>query len=193
MAQINLLKQSTQTHSFIDNTPKILARIFLVVLSLLIIYYLWLFFSSKSIDSQTAKATAKINADTQSALNMKNRDEVLTRQQQVKSLAGLISSHVYWSQLFPELARVTLKTASYSSLKVGLNNDLGLTVTVPSLADLDKYMQIFNLASFNQNFSEIRIGGFNKIQGVNSNSVQFQVLMKYSPGLIQYKPGAGGN
>jgi len=163
----------------------------LVILAALVIYYAWLFFDSKSIDGKITQAQAQIASDQQKVTSIQGRDELLTRQLQIKNLQALIAAHVYWSQLFPELARVTLKTASYTTLKVGLSDDLTLGVTVPSLSDLDKYMQIFDLSQFNQNFSDIRINGFNKVQGVSSTAVQFQVSMTYNPSLIQYNAQSG--
>ncbi len=188
MAQINLLKQNTTGGDIGKNVPKILVWVLLIVLVLLLGFYGWLFFSSKSIDSKIAAAQIQINNDNQAALAPKGRDELLTRQQQLQSLSALIASHVYWSQLFKPLAAATLKNASYSSLTVGTGKDLTLNVTVPTLEDMDKYMQIFNLPEFNQNFSNVRIGGFSKVQGKNSTSIGFQVKMQYDPKIIQYQP-----
>lgn len=191
MAQINLLKQTSTPYNFKGSGPKILVRVIFVVLVALVIYYIWLFISSKSIDDKIQQTQSQIKSEQQKALGLEGRDELLVRQQQIQSLQGLIAAHPYWSQLFPELARVTLKTASYSSLKVGLGDDLTLSVTVPSLEDLDKYMQIFDLSQFNQNFSDIRISGFTKVQSASSNAIQFQVNMTYGPSLIQYNAAAG--
>lgn len=191
MAQINLLKQTNTPYDFKEAGPKILSRVFLVVLGALVIYYAWLFFDSKSIDNKTSQVQVQIASDEQKVTSIQGRDELLVRQLQIKNLQALIGAHVYWSQLFPELARVTLKTASYTTLKVGLSDDLTLGVTVPSLADLDKYMQIFDLSQFNQNFSDIRINGFTKVQGTSSTAVQFQVSMTYNPSLIRYNAQSG--
>lgn len=160
----------------------------MAVLVSLLAYYGWLFFESKSIDSKKAAAETQINNDNQTAAASKGRGELLTRQQQLQSLNGLITSHIYWSQLFKPLAEATLKNASYSSLTVGTNNSLTLNVTVPSLEDLDKYMQIFNLPEFAQNFSNVRIGGFTKVQNKNSTSIQFEVQLQYDSKIIKYQP-----
>lgn len=188
MAQINLLKQNTAASgNFKNNIPNILIRLFLAVLPLLFVYYGWLFIDSKSTDNKIAAAQTKINNDRATALAAKNRSELLTRQLQLKSLGGLIGSHIYWSQLFQPLAASTLKLSSYSTLRVGSGDDLTLSATVPSLSDLDKYMQIFDLPQFNQNFSDVRIGGFSKAQDKNSTSIKFEVRMKYDPKIIEYK------
>jgi hypothetical protein len=187
MAQINLLKQSSTGGDLEKNVPKFLIWVFLVVLVLLLSYYGWLFFESKSIDNKIAAAQTQIQSDSQTALADKGRGELLTRQQQLQSLSGLIAAHIYWSQLFKPLADATLKNASYSSLTVGTDNDLTLSVTVPTLQDMDKFMQVFNLPEFDQNFSDIRIGGFTKSQDKNSTSIKFEVKMQYNPKIIQYQ------
>ncbi len=188
MAEINLLKQSSGGSNLKKNSSKFLIRGLLTVLVLLVAYYGWLFIESKSIDNKTVAAEAQINTDNQSALDAKGRDELLTRQQQLQTLSGLIGPHTYWSQLFKPLADATLKNANYSSLTVGKDNGLVLNVTVPTLEDLDKYMQIFNLPGFDQNFSDVRIGGFSKVQDKNSTSVKFEVQMQFDPKIIQYQP-----
>ena len=165
----------------------------MVVLGVLVVYYIWQFVALASVNKQITQTQTKINNEKQEALSTQNRDQLLVRQQQIKSLQGIIASHPYWSQMFPELAKVTLKTASYSSLRVGLADNLNLSVTVPSLADLDKYMMVFDQPEFNKNFYNIRINGFTKVQGIGAAapSVQFQVEMSYNPSLIQYTPPAG--
>lgn len=186
MAQINLLKQSSTGGGLNRNIPKFLIWVFLAILASLLGYYGWLFFDSKNIDKKTADAQAQINSDNQASISDKGRDELFTRQQQLEGLSGLVASHIYWSQFFKPLADVTLKNASYSSLTVGAGNDLTLSVTVPTLQDMDKYMQVFNLPEFNQNFSNVRISGFSKIQDKNSSSIRFDVKMQYNPKIIEY-------
>lgn len=186
MAQINLLKQTSSDTNFLDAGPKILARALAIILALLVVYYIWLFIDLNRTENKTLETRAKINADKQLALDMPNRDEFLTRQLQLKGLEGLIGGHPYWSQLLPELSRVTLKNASYKSLTAGSGGEVALSVSVPTLADMSKYMEIFDLPEFNQNFSNIRIGSFSKVQDKTSTSIQFQVKMEYSPELIQY-------
>ena len=188
MAQINLLKQSGSTHHFGSAIPKIVVRILVVVLLVLLGYYIWLFVTIKSTEDKIFQAQAKLNTDKQAALTIQNRDELFTRQLQLKSLADIISKHVYWSQLLPELARVTLKTSSYSTMRASADGSVDLSVTVPNLSELDKYMQVFDVAEFNENFNDIRIGGFSKVVSEKGTTIQFAVKMKYKPELIQYKP-----
>lgn len=187
MAQINLLKQSASAGHAWETGPKIFVRIFVALLIALVAYYAWLFFSIKNAAAQIVTLQNQISADKQTALSTPDRDQLLTRQLQIKDLQGIIAGHLYWSQLFKPLADVTLKTASYSSLRVGTDGGLTMNVTVPTLTDLDKYMQVFDLPQFNKNFSEVHISGFNKIQGKNSTAIQFSVKMKYEQALIKYQ------
>ena len=187
MAQINLLKQANGAGNFGDKIPKILARVLFLFLALLAAYYIWLFLSFRNTENKIVQTRKKINSEKQAALNMPERGQLFTRQSQIKALEGLISQHVYWSQLLPKLAQVTLKTASYGALSSGADGTISMSVTVPTLADLDKYMQVFDLSQFNENFSDIRIGGFSKVQGKTSSFIQFQVKMKYNPAVINYQ------
>ena len=187
MAEINLLKQNSGAGNFGKNIPKILVWFFLLVLISLIGYYSWLFFQSKSIDKKTAAAEAQASKDSQTALTLTGSSELFIRQQQIQNLNKLIAAHIYWSQLFQPLAAATLKNASYDSLAVSTGSDLTLSVTVPTLVDLDKYIQIFNLPQFYKNFSDVRIGEYNKVQDKNSTSIKFQVQMQFNPKIIQYQ------
>ena len=189
MAQINLLKQASPQQSLWTVLPKIFASIFLVVLIILAAYYGWLIIESKKIASNIINVQAQINEEKKTGLNMPKRDEVLIRQQQLQGVNEAVANHLYWTQLLPELARVTLKSASYSNIKVGTDGKISMTVKVPTIGDLDKYLQVFDLPAFNKNFSDLRIGGYYKVQGEgNSSTINFYVMMKYNPDVIQYKP-----
>lgn len=189
MAQINLLKQTDSSQHSWEIIPKIFARLFLLILVLLVVYYAWIVISYGKTENNIAKTQAKINSDRAAAMSLANRNEVLTRQLQLKTQADLISKHIYFSQLFPELARVTLKTASYSSLQAVSDGTMTLNASVPSVDDLDKYLQVFDLPAFNQNFSDIKIGGFHKTPSTSGGPtiLNFSVKMQYNPALIQYK------
>lgn len=187
MAQINLLKQSGGTGNFSNLLPKIIVRLFALVLAALIGYYVWLFIDLNNVNKQIAQAQDKTNNDRQVVSSITNRSELYTRQLQLKNLQGLISKHVYWSQLLPEIARVTLKSASYKNLNVSDKGDLLLNVSVPTLIDLAKYMEIFDIADYNKNFDNIRVGGFSQVQDKGVTSIQFQVSMKFNPQIIQYQ------
>ncbi len=189
MTQINLLKQTAPTTNLWAIIPKILARFFLVVLIALVAYYAWLIINSKKIAKDIITTQIEINDGKKEGLHMDKREEVLVRQQQLQAVNDTLTKHLYWTQLFSELARVTLKNANYSSIRVGTDGVVTLTGNVPTIADLDKYLQVFDLSAFNKNFSDIRIGGYNKVQNKDSGSkVSFDLMMKFNPAVIQYKP-----
>lgn len=189
MPQINLLKQNNATTNNSQGFLKIIVAVLAIGMAGLVFYYGWLYFQGKTIIQKIVDVEAKIEQEKKTVLNMDKRDEVLTRQQQLAGLESAISTHFYWSQLLPELARATLKTASYTSLRAGLEGELILSATVPSLSELDKYLQVFDTPTFNKNFSNVRIGGFHKSQAVEGapTTVSFEVKMQYDPQLIQYK------
>jgi len=187
VAQINLLKQTETRQELNANLPKIIVRVMLVVLVALVIWYGWLFIELKTAQGQITKAVNQTNSDTQTALTMKDRDQLLTRQQQLQSQKSLISGHTYWSQFFAQLAKVTLKTASYNNLQAAASGDLALSVTVPDLASMDKYMQVFDVPKFNEYFSNLQIDSFNKAQGKVFSTIKFSAKLNFDPKIIQYQ------
>ncbi len=189
MSQINLLKQKTNSSNWSQTGMKALVRVMAAGLLCLILYYGWLNYNSSKLTKDILTTQQKLKQEADDALTISQRDEVLTRQLQLKTLQGAIGSHVYWSQLLPELARVTLKTASYTSLKVGDDSTLMLNASVPSLSDLDKYLQVFDRPEFNKYFSNVRIGGYSKAQGAEGGSgrLTFEVVMNFDSSVLEYK------
>ncbi len=189
MAQINLLKQAVPEVNLWTSLPKIFAKVFLGVFILLVVYYGWLVMDSKQVAKKIIAVQVQIVDAKKEGLNMPHREEVLVRQQQLLAASQVVANHLYCTGLLPELAKVTYNKARYKSIRVGTDGLLTMTGTVPTLEDLDKYLQVFDLPAFNQHFSNIRIGGYTKIQSKDNNSnVDFDLLMNYDPGLIQYKP-----
>jgi hypothetical protein len=193
VAQINLLKQSSTASNTWDNLPKILARLLIFVLIILVGYYAWLVIDTQSIASKTTSTQAEINLDKQKALSTAGRGEVLTRQLQLKDFQDLLAQHLYWSQLMPVIADATLKKATYSSLKVDGEGLLTLAVNVPTLEDLDKYLQVFDLPQVNKYFSNVRISSYRKVQGPNSTGIAFEVNMNYNKSVIKYNAPAASD
>ncbi len=189
MAQINLLKQSSGARNHWYFAYQLWVRVLFAVLLVILAYYGWLFFTLKSADSVIVSTREKINNDQQAALNSQDRNELLTRQLQLRTLGDVQGQHFYWSQLLPALAQTTLKTASYSNFTAGSDGEIILTATVPTLTDLDEYLQVFNLPQFYKNFSEVNISGYHQVQGQNvaGNAITFEVKMHYNPSLIQYQ------
>ncbi len=186
MAQINLLKQSSNLRNYGNVTARVLVRVLLVVLFAFLAYYAWLFVDLKRTNTKITEMESMVASEKQAVLDIKNRDQLYTRQTQVKSLEGLIAGHIYWSQFFSEVARVTLKAANYKGLTAKSDGTMDLNVVVPSLADLAKYMQVFNLPEFNKNFSNVRVAGFSQVQNNGVTAIEFHVTISFDPGIIQY-------
>lgn len=188
MAQINLLKQKTVSQNAWETLPGVLVKVFFAIAICVLAYYGWTWVRISKLNKEIKNLSEQNAQNINSALNLGRRNEVLARQAQLKELDGILAHHYYWSQFFPELAKVTLKTAAYSTLKADVQGGLTLSVTVNSLNDLDKYLQVFDQAKFNENFSDVRIGGFHKVIDSNGTSVKFDARMTYNPNLLIYKP-----
>lgn len=190
MAQINLLKQKTTNEAFWSILPSIMAKLLGVGVVALIGYYIWLFITLGSIGKQIVSEQQAMVAAQQKASNVFNRNEVYTRQAQLQQLSGLIGKHFYWSNLFPALAKVTLKNASYGSLTATKEGSLTLSVKVPDLVSVDKFLQVFDQPDFSKNFNNLRLGAFRKLQNDpvtgQSSGYQFDVLMNFNPEVIQF-------
>ncbi len=186
MAQINLLKQSSVVDNSWELIPKLLARLFSVVLIVLVVYYVWLYFRYNSIVKKIVNTKTQIELTRAASMQVAGRNELLVRQQQIAALKDLLDGHIYWSQIMPKIAGVTLKKATYSNLKVSDDGILRLVVNVPDLENLDKYLQVFNLPEVNKNFSGVNISGYHKVQSKDANSVSFEVSMKFNSAMIQY-------
>jgi cell division protein FtsB len=188
VAQINLLKQAVPEVNMWSMVPRIFAKVFLVALVLLVAYYGWLVVDSKRVTQSILDTQALITKEKQEGLNLPKRQEVLVRQQQLQAVNEAIGNHLYWTQLLPELARVTFNQVHYSSIKVDTDGLVTMNGSVPTIGDLDKYLQVFDLSDYNKNFSDVRVGGYTKMQGADNNTtVDFDVLMKFNPEVIQYK------
>jgi hypothetical protein len=185
MADINLLSTNNESRGFRSKGAPLFVKILSVLLLLVVLYYGYLWFYSSRIQNQITEwkdKTAQVQAQ---AMNQKERKEVVTRQGQIQNLDQLIKNHVSWSYLLPELARVTLKSAVYSSISADEKGSLTLTVTAPNYADLDKYLQVFDLPQYNQQFSEVRILSINKIQNEDRVYTQMKIQLKFNPDFIR--------
>lgn len=207
MAQINLLKQKTdnveQASVFLGLFAKLLIAILIAALS----YYVWLFFAVRSTDADITSVSRNISDIKSQALKNENRGELLARQQQLQQLDNLISAHPYWSSLLPSLAKVMLTKATLSNVKAENDGSIVLSTTLPSLEDLDKFLQVFDNAKFNQNFYDVKIGSFHLLpasgappattggartgtEPESSTIVKVDVSMKFNPQILIYQNGA---
>lgn len=165
MSEINLLKTTTTTET--NASSKITQIIIRVMIGLLIIvigFYVFLLIAQWSVNKKITQANQALQQVQNDVINNKSRAEVIARQGQVKAANDIIANHSYWSRLLPELARVSLSSASYSSIEADEAGKLSLVVKVSSYSDLDKFMQIFDLPEYNKYFSKVRLSSVSKVQ-----------------------------
>ncbi|MEK7618352.1 MAG: hypothetical protein AAB410_04350 [Patescibacteria group bacterium] len=187
MAQINLLKQSKPSEFNNLGFFSVLSKLALFGIFCLLAYYGWLIYKHRATANQTSTLEAAIVSQKQELSEIKGRDEVLIRQAQVKEFDALVSGHVYWSQLMPELAKVTLKEASYLSFKAVDVGTISLAVQVPSIVELEKFLLVFNSPKINRYFTDLKVGGISRVQDEQESYVRVDVQFKYDPGLLKFK------
>ncbi len=188
MAQINLLKQQKQTTGdAVQKAATAATRILALLLVAVLVYYGYLYYQAKTKTTQVNELTAQIAKDQKELDSIPGKNELYTRQQQLSQLMSIVSNHSYWSSLMPALAKVTLKTAYYSSLKAQSDGTIAVTVTVPTTEDLDKFLQVFDLPEYYNNFYNIKVSSIGKNQVGNSLMTQFNVSMQYNPSLLKYQ------
>ena len=110
---------------------------------------------------------------------------MITRQGQLQSVNGLIKNHMSWSYLLPELARVTLRSSSYTTISADSTGTLTMSVSAPNYSDLDQYLQVFNLPQFNQQFSDVKVLSVSKAQEGSNLTTQMRIELKFKPDFIR--------
>lgn len=185
MAQINLLKQKTASQSFWEFFPSLMVKILAVAVVGVGAYYVWLYVQVGKADKGIAEQQALALA-AQRSMDVANRDEIYTRQAQLAQLDRLIGKHLYWSNIFPPLAKATLKKASLSSIKVSKNATVTLSVSVPDLDSVDKFIQIFDQPEFNKNFSNLKLGAFHKT-ATEPPTYEFEAILDFNKSILNYQ------
>jgi hypothetical protein len=184
--QINLLKQTRNTTGFPERFPHYLAMFFVVVLLGILGYYTWLFVRIRFVTNETAAVEATIRSNQAKIVNFERHHELLTRQGQLKELTALIQNHIHWDFFLPELARITLNTASYTQVGVLSDGNVSLNVTVPDYRNVDKYLQVFDSPFFNEHFSNVSIGSLSQTQSDEGLVTTFDAQMKFNTGMLKY-------
>lgn len=186
MSEINLLhtdsKGSGVNTSF---ATTLLARLFLILVIIAVAIYAVLYFYTWKNSNSLKTVNAQVQKLETEALANKDRNELVTRQDQLSELETLISEHVYWSYLLPELSRVTLKSARYTKIEAGKDGKLSLAVNLPSYSDVEKYMQIFDLPEYNQQFSNVRISGISTVQKDEAIEVELRLQLTFNKEYIK--------
>ncbi len=186
MPQINLLGQDTKRYSEqFARGPLYAVRFFVFLFVALIGVWGFLFVRTRMINGVAAYTQADIVAQQKKILSDERRRELLVRQGQLDFANRLLSSHEYWSRLLPELARVTVKTASYISFLAEANGEAHLKVTVPTYKDFDLYLQVFDLPEFNKVFSHVTVSSVGKFLQGDTQSVRFDVALRYNEDFLK--------
>lgn len=184
MAQINLL-DSEQNTGFSKNSYGLLSKAMMVALVFVGLAYGYLYFSQTSTQKEINEVRNKTQTAQNEATNNTARDELLTRQGQLASLNPLIKNHVYWSGLLPELARISLRQSNYVSISAASNGNLILSVEMPTYADLDKFLQVFDLPEYNRQFSNVRTLSISKSAEEGQIAYVMRVQLTFNPEFIK--------
>lgn len=168
--------------------PSFLVKFLIVVGIGAVAYYGWVFFQTKKVTAELVRVQDEIAAEKASVSGIQDRDELLTRQLQLQSLDKVIAKHAYWTHVLPELANVTLRSATYSNIKATAEGVISLSGKVPTLEELDKFLQVFNLPEYSANFNMVRLGSYHVAQEDEGTSVSFEIKMNYNTGLLKYNP-----
>lgn len=185
MADINLLDNPSGASQIRQKGAKWASRIVGLVLLLSLLAYGFLFYRSWSLNNKIEESQAKIDEYKADFKNNEQREELLTRQEQLKNANQLIEKHMYWSALLPELAKVTLTSAKYTTIQTNSEGILDLTITVPSYTEAEKYLQVFDLPEYNKNFSNVRVKSLTKTQQDDLLKTTLNIELTLSPELLK--------
>lgn len=185
MADINLLGSEKKEFHFSERGFSWLARLMVVVVVAILAYYGYLFYASHKVQGQIDSLRTKTQTAQADAVSNKDRAQLLTRQGQLASLNPLIKNHTYWSALLPEVARVTLKQASYVTMQADSSGTMVLTVSVPDYASMDKFLQVFDMSQYNQQFKDVKILSINKSQEASNLNLNLRIQLSFNPDFIK--------
>ena len=185
MAEINLLHNDSANNVAGGYTAVIIFRLLVIIFVAVVIGYGVAYFYSWRTEKKLVDTKQQVEKLQVEALANKDRNELVIRQEQLAELETLIDQHVYWSYLLPELARVTLSSAHYANIEATKSGQLDLAVTLPSYAEVEKYMQIFDLPEYNQQFSNVRIVGIDTVQKETSIETLLRLQLNFNPEYIK--------
>jgi len=80
-----------------------------------------------------------------------------------------------------------LNTARYTAVEADSTGKLTLSVAVASYEDFEKFMQIFDLPEYNQQFSNVTVLSINKTQRENAIETIVRVQLTFNPTFIKGK------
>lgn len=186
MAEINLLQNRIE-ESGVNTSPiaRAVAKILMLLVIVAIAVYGFLLFTNWRTKTKLVAVNQKIQTVQAAAIANKDRQELVTRQEQLSELETLIDKHTYWSYLLPELARVTIKTAKLTEIDAKDNGKLSLTATLSTYEDIEKFLQIFDLPEYNQQFSNVKIESINRIISESSVATELRLQLTFNPEYIK--------
>ena len=185
MSEINLLQSQSTFNQVKERSKRWILRVATLILILSLLLYGYLFYSNWSGQKKIAE-NQQVIAEAQASLeNNEQRDELITRQGQLQSANQLLSAHLFWSGLLPELARVTLSSAEYSTVETGEDDNITLTVTMPSYSEAEKFLQVFDLPEYNKYFSNVRVLSLGKNQKDDTLQTTMRLQLTMSPELLK--------
>jgi hypothetical protein len=185
VAQINLLSnETTRTALPWETLLAVLVRLFAIVFFLCIGYYGYLWYSTRSLAGKIIARQNSISQIQREILNHTDRKELLIRQGQISELEKLLASHTHWSKFFPELARITLKSASYVALSTEESGLAKISVVVPSYSDFASFLTVFEQPEFHEKFNDVKVIAVTKYQASGISGVKFDIEVAYDEKLL---------
>jgi|SRR3989344_5853638 len=116
---------------------------FLVLsLSLLVLTFL-----ARSLKSQSETITAQLAESEQKYELLKVKEtEALAWSQRIGLVKNLLSKHVYWTQFFSELEKITLPEVYYSSIEASMDGLVTLTASADSYSSIARQYLVYQQA-----------------------------------------------
>jgi biopolymer transport protein ExbD len=90
----------------------LLVRALAVVLILLMLFFVYIFFSNRSVDSKIESTSAQIQKDQNEIAENSDRQRLLTRQAQLKEAKVIITNHVFWSRNVQSMQQLPFRSFS---------------------------------------------------------------------------------
>lgn len=191
MTEINLLQPERRSRSA-ERSPTISGTWTILVLAGLIVIELaiWITFAAleSKVNSQVRQKVAEI-ATIDRKLQSPDPDlfNAIKAQAALASVGTLLNEHRYWTKVWDELARTTLKNAMYFTLNATAETNKFIVVgTVATYQDLGKLM--LGLQS-SGSFSEVALLSSNPSKGTETG-IEFGISVTFKPSLLLELPAA---
>jgi hypothetical protein len=188
MAQINLLRQNNSPEKKLGNITGIAVKLLVVAVFGVLGYYGFLYAQVSKINKQIMSVREVIAKEESKLSQLERRDELALRQSQLKEMEKIINSHVYWTTLLPELAKITLKPDKgyFTAVKILADGNVNVSLRSSSLEDIDKFLQAFDLPEVYKNFRNVSISSINRELVDESIERSLEVSFQYNPDLLKY-------